>query len=132
MIGFVWHVPTVAQCAQTSQCPHYCLFKTYFVIFVSAPALLLLMVPRGHGAWTHALCHPEQKTVPNIKFNFQFKIIKNENKGLMPSVVAGISCILSILSKLHIQTEDISEEIQRQSLNFLYRKSETILWSGRK
>ena len=76
----------VAQCAQTSQCPHYCLFKTYFV---SAPApLLLLMVPRDHGAWTRALCHPQQKTVPNIKFNFQFKIIKNENKGLMPLVVA--------------------------------------------
>ena len=82
------NVPMVARCAQTSQCPHYCLFKTYFVILVSAPALLLLMVPRGHGAWTHALCHPEQKTVPNIKFNFQFKIIKNENKGLMPLVVA--------------------------------------------
>ena len=49
---------------------------------------LLLMEPRDHGAWTHALCHPRQKTVPNIKFNFQFKIIKNENKGLMPLVVA--------------------------------------------
>ena len=71
----------VSQCAQ---CPHYCLFKTYFV---SAPAPLLLMEPRDHGAWTHALCHPQQKMVPNIKFNFQFKIIKNENKGLMPLVV---------------------------------------------